>query len=116
MKVVNNSKALQGVNTVKGVVYLRPGEMKDVEFTEEGLKQAKRQSFLSVRGEKEARNAASKGTVETKTAEQVLAMADDEDVPFMSFKAAATKLLGNETPSEKDEIVLALMEAATKPE
>ncbi|WP_309086399.1 hypothetical protein [Chelativorans sp.] len=46
MKVTNISKALQGVNTSTGQVYIRPGETKDVEFTKEGEKQAKRLSFL----------------------------------------------------------------------
>lgn len=52
---------------------------------------------------------------DTKSVTEVLAMADDKDVPFMSFKAAASKLLGDKTPPKKDEIVLALMELATKP-
>lgn len=43
-----------------------------------------------------------------KTVEEVLAMADDKDVPFATFKSAATKLLGDKTPSKKDEIVDAL--------
>jgi hypothetical protein len=115
MKVVNNSKALQGVNTVKGVVYLRPGELRDVEFTEEGLKQAKRLSFLSIRGDKDAKAGPEEGQGQPKTPEEVIAMADNKDVPFMSFKAAAAKLLGEKTPSKKDEIVTALMELATQP-
>ena len=56
MKVVNNSKTLQGVNTVKGVVYLRPGELKDIEFTKEGLEQARRLPSLSLRGDKDAQS------------------------------------------------------------
>jgi Uncharacterized protein conserved in bacteria (DUF2184) len=58
MKVVNNSKALQGVNTSKGVVYLRPGELKDVDFTKEGLEQARRLPFLALRGDKDDKAAA----------------------------------------------------------
>jgi len=50
-----------------------------------------------------------------KTATEVLAMATNADVPFMTFKAAATKLLGDKTPSKKDEIISALEELATKP-
>jgi len=48
MKVTNNSKALQGVNTKSGPVYIAPGQTKDVELTEEGAKQAKRLKFLSL--------------------------------------------------------------------
>ena len=50
MKVTNNSKALQGVHTALGVVFILPGETKDVELTPEGHKGASRLSFLSVEG------------------------------------------------------------------
>jgi hypothetical protein len=50
MKVTNNSKALQGVHTSLGVVFIQPGETKDVELTPEGHKGASRLSFLSVEG------------------------------------------------------------------
>jgi len=50
MKVTNNSKALQGVHTAMGVVFIAPGETKDVELTPEGHKGVSRLSFLSVEG------------------------------------------------------------------
>ncbi|WP_018900415.1 hypothetical protein [Rhizobium sp. 2MFCol3.1] len=50
-----------------------------------------------------------------KTAAEVLAMASNPEVQFMTFKAAATKLLGDKTPAKKDEIVAALEELATQP-
>lgn len=50
-----------------------------------------------------------------KTALEVLAMANATDVPFMAFKAAASKLLGDKTPAKKDEIIAALEELATQP-
>jgi hypothetical protein len=50
-----------------------------------------------------------------KTALEVLAMASDPSVQFMSFKSAASKILGDKTPSKKDEIVAALEELATNP-
>lgn len=43
------------------------------------------------------------------TAAEALALADGN---FMSFKAAAKKVLGDETPSKKDEIILALTSKA----
>jgi hypothetical protein len=52
---------------------------------------------------------------EAKTALEVLAMANATDVPFMTFKSAATRLLGDKTPSKKDEIIAALEELATQP-
>ncbi|WKL27044.1 hypothetical protein Q1M63_23160 [Sinorhizobium meliloti] len=45
----------------------------------------------------------------------MLEMAKDQNVQFMSFKSAAKKLLGEKTPSTKDEIVAALEELATQP-
>ena len=50
MKVTNNSKALQGVHTTDGVVYILPGETKEVDLTSEGHKGASRLTFLSVEG------------------------------------------------------------------
>lgn len=44
----------------------------------------------------------------------VLAMAAD-GTPFMTFKSAAAKLLGDATPDKKAEIVAALEELATNP-
>lgn len=58
--------------------------------------------------------AASNDTVD-KTALEVLAMASDPSVQFLSFKSAASKLLGEKTPSKKDEIVALLEELATNP-
>ncbi len=52
---------------------------------------------------------------EAKSALEVLAMANATDVPFMSFKSAAAKLLGEKTPARKDEIIAALEELATQP-
>ncbi|RWF41602.1 MAG: hypothetical protein EOS46_27810 [Mesorhizobium sp.] len=47
----------------------------------------------------------------TKSAADVLAMANSN---FMSFKSAAKKLLGDETPENKADIVAALEDLATK--
>ncbi|KRD56489.1 hypothetical protein [Ensifer sp. Root278] len=51
----------------------------------------------------------------SKSVTEVLAMATDPNVQFMSFKAAAAKLLGDKTPAKKDEIIAALEDLATKP-
>lgn len=50
MNVTNSSKALQGVHTTDGVVYILPGETKEVDLTPEGHKGASRLTFLSVEG------------------------------------------------------------------
>lgn len=46
MKVTNISKAPQGVNAKSGRVFIRPGETRDVDLSETGLKQAKRLTKL----------------------------------------------------------------------
>ncbi len=69
---------------------------------------------LTVDGERSTK-AAADGSDQPKTAKDVLDMASDPSVQFMTFKAAATKLLGDKTPSKKDEIVAALEELATQP-
>lgn len=61
-------------------------------------------------GESSGKAAADDG--EPKTAVDVLKMASGH---FMTFKAAAKKLLGDKTPDSKAEIVAALEELATQP-
>jgi hypothetical protein len=50
-----------------------------------------------------------------KTPAEVLAMGSNSEVQFMTFKSAATKLLGDKTPSTKADILTALEELATQP-
>lgn len=47
-KITNNSKALQGVHTVSGVVYLKPGQSRDLELNDAALAQVKRLSFMDI--------------------------------------------------------------------
>lgn len=110
MKVTNTSKALQGVNTKSGRVFIRPGDSKDLELEGAGLKQAKRLKFLSFGGGGKGKKD-DEGD-DTKSAAEVLGMADGN---FMAFKSAASKLLGDATPSKKDEIIAALEDMATRP-
>lgn len=50
MKVTNNSKAMQGVHTTAGVVYILPGQTQDLDLTPEGHKGASRLAFMNVEG------------------------------------------------------------------
>lgn len=43
-----------------------------------------------------------------KSVDEVLAMAEDSNVQFMTFKAEATKILGDGAPSKKDDLIAAL--------
>lgn len=62
------------------------------------------------------RNAPAKqADVNEKSAADVLKMASDPAVEFMTFKAAARKVLGDATPSTKAEIIAALEDKATAP-
>lgn len=113
MKVTNNSKALQGVRSKGRAIYIQPGETRDVDLEGVDLEKAKRLRFLKIEGvSKAASNQDGDGP---KSALEVLEMAKDQNVQFMSFKSAAKKLLGEKTPSTKDEIVAALEELATQP-
>ncbi|MGH0280753.1 hypothetical protein [Sinorhizobium meliloti] len=113
MKVTNNSKALQGVRSKGRAVYIPAGETRDVDLEGVDFEKAKRLRFLKIEGvSKSASNQDGDGP---KSALEVLEMAKDQNVQFMSFKSAAKKLLGEKTPSTKDEIVAALEELATQP-
>jgi hypothetical protein len=113
MKITNNSKALQGVRSKGRAVYIQPGETRDVDLEGVDLEKAKRLRFLKIEGVSKA--AASQDGDSPKTALEVLEIAKDQNVQFMSFKSAAKKLLGDKTPGTKDEIVAALEELATQP-
>jgi hypothetical protein len=139
MKIANNAKGLQGVHTLnKGVVYLKPGQTRtDLEMDATAFARASALPFLIVEGEpvktasadtpaaKPAKSpkatkaskpkAESKASDEPKSAAEVLAMTKAEPFQFLAFKAEAKKVLGDETPATKDEIVKALEELATKP-
>ncbi|ASP70357.1 hypothetical protein CDO28_01475 [Sinorhizobium meliloti] len=113
MKVTNSSPALQGVRSKGRAVYINPGETRDVNLEGVDLDKAKRLPFLKIEGvSKPASNQDGDGP---KTALEVLEMAKDPNVQFMSFKAAAAKLLGDKTPAKKDDIIAALEELATQP-
>ncbi|WP_152045497.1 hypothetical protein [Aureimonas psammosilenae] len=50
MEVTNNSKALQGVNTVTGAVYLQPGETRDLDIPVGELAGLKSNALLGLGG------------------------------------------------------------------
>ncbi|MGV1869719.1 hypothetical protein [Agrobacterium rosae] len=80
---------------------------KDAEI--ERLKRNKPASSAKSEGDKSENNE------QGKTPAEVLAMASDPTVEFMTFKAAARKLLGDKTPSTKAEMIAALEDLATAP-
>ena len=50
MKVTNNSKAPQGVQTLRGVAFIKPGETRDLDLNEVQAKLAARLKFLEITG------------------------------------------------------------------
>ncbi len=51
MKVTNNSKAVQGVHTLHGVRYVKPGETKDLVLSKTNAARAGRLSFIELNGD-----------------------------------------------------------------
>src|SRR5690349_7672881 len=108
--ITNNSQALQGVHTKGGVVYIQPGKTVQVELADDEHEHVSGLSFLKVEGDapkaaakaekaaKPPKPAAAPVDDTPKTAAEVLAMAADKEVQFLTFRAAATKLLGDKTP------------------
>lgn len=75
MKITNNSEALQGINTVSGVIYIRPGETRDLDVNEVEAALLRRHSFLSVEVE---------GTIE-----QFTAPGDKEEIAALHGQVSA---------------------------
>lgn len=110
MKITNSDKGPRGVNTKDGPVLIDPGHSIDADLSEAELKVAKATGWFEFRKEASKKD---DGPGDIKSAAEVLALADGN---FMAFKSAASKLLGDKTPSSKAEIVAAIEELATKPE
>ncbi|MBX4889778.1 hypothetical protein [Rhizobium bangladeshense] len=111
MKVKNITNGPKGVNSVDGPVEIGPGQEVEVEMSDAEVASSKRMKWFEFSGS----TASASADDQPKTAAEVLEMAKDPNVQFMSFKSAATKLLGDKTPSKKDEIIAALEELATQP-
>jgi cell division protein FtsB len=50
MKITNISRASQGVHSTRGLVFIEPGETKDIEVAEDHVKRVKASAFLSLHG------------------------------------------------------------------
>ena len=113
VEVTNKSKALQGVYAQGKRLYLKPGETrKDLDMTEDELKRAKALKFLDVKSKPAASQSPAKKD-ETPddpppSIEEVLAMYENPEVHSSTSAAAAKKILGDATPTKKDEIIDAL--------
>ena len=84
MKVTNNAPGLQGVRTKKGVVYLKPGQTRDLEFDKDGLKRLRKLGFFTFGEQVEA---------EEPEEEEVEAEEDDsEELDLDALKAEADEL------------------------
>ncbi|MGV4796134.1 hypothetical protein [Rhizobium sp. F40D2] len=80
MKVTNNSKAPQGLHTVIGVRFVRPGETKELDLTEGQAKRISRLGFIDLEGD----------PVEDRAPSFAFTEADDKEgvyVPSAEFNA-----------------------------
>lgn len=119
MKITNISPGPRGIHTLAGSVILNPGQTIEADLSEVEHEGSKETGWFSFDGKADPLDhdgdGKKGGSLPNRTPQEVLAMAEDSSVQFMTFKAAAAKLLGDKTPAKKDEIVIALMELATNP-
>lgn len=111
LTIKNTSRAPQGVHCVDGLKFIEPGAAKTLDVLPAYVERVKALPFF----ETSFPEGTIEHTTETKTAADVLAMFSDKDVHFMTAKAEAAKLLGDDMPEKKADIVAALEELATKP-
>lgn len=111
MKITNTQAGPRGLNAKDGPVLVEPGQTVDVDMEVAELAVAKKTGWFEFSAAAKAHKA--HDADDAKSAAEVLALADGN---FMAFKSAASKLLGDATPSKKDEIIAALEELATNPE
>lgn len=116
------------IRITKGGIFGKDGEIAvgtEIDVKEEPKGWVGRYDVIS-KGDKEGKTAVVNPTKSTKkpdsgddeqpkTPAEVLAMGANSEVQFMTFKSAATKLLGDKTPSTKADILTALEELATQP-
>lgn len=65
MKVTNNSTAIQGLHTILGVRYVRPGESKELRLTERQAERVRRISSVELDGDPESDPDPVVGSLET---------------------------------------------------
>ena len=116
---VKNSGHLTKAFKVRGghttVAAGRSADVVDARELTEAQIEALAKDGVKVTAKADKAKADEKPADEPKTAAEVLAMATAEGVHFQTFAAEARKLLGDKTPSSKDDIVKALEELATAP-
>ena len=119
-EIKNTSRAPQGVHCVDGLKHIEPGQTRTLDVAETYMPRVDALPFLDVKWLEEAKPTKSEpddlDTTGPNTAAEVLAMFADKAVHFQTAKAEAAKLLGNDMPEKKADIIAALEELATKPE
>lgn len=97
----------RGVYDAKGEL-VKPGTVLDVKTKGDKVPGYLVNKGEVVGGKETAITNPAKDALPAKSVDEVLAMADDSNVQFMTFKSEASKILGDDTPSKKDEIIAAL--------
>ena len=117
MKVTNISAGPRGINTAAGPILLEPGESRDLDVPAAEAKVAKATGWFEMAGASASAPKQSGGSEDSaaKKAADLLAKEKAGGMHFKTFEAEAKDILGDATPSTKDEIVKALEGLATKP-
>jgi len=100
MKITNTQPGPRGLNAVGGAVLVEPGQTVDVELSPAEAIVARGTGWFAIADEPEA------PALIGLTPAELLAKVGD--LHFQTFKVEARKILGDETPETKDEIVAAL--------
>lgn len=114
LTLTNTQAGPRGFNAVAGPVLVEPGATAEAKVFEREREHIEATGWFDVSGDYEpdpgaaATSGGEKSAGEAKPVDDVLAMAEDPQVKFMTFKAEAGKLLGDATPATKAEIVAAL--------
>jgi len=117
MKVTNTSEGPRGINTAAGPVLLEPGETRDLDVSAAEAKIARATGWFEMAGAAATTPKQAAGAEDDagKKAADLLAKEKAGGMHFKTFEAEAKDILGDATPSTKDEIVKALEGLATKP-
>lgn len=103
MKITNTQQGPRGLNAIGGAVLVEPGQTVDVQLSPAEALVARGTGWFAI---EEVEPPAPKPEDTAMSPSDLLAKVDE--LHFQTFKAEARKILGDETPETKGEIVAAL--------
>lgn len=108
LSIKNVGKGPRGCRPLRGLVVLEPGAEIEAEFSDAEAASLARNGEFTVLGTA----APVSNETDTPAAQASALLAKVADMPFLSFKSAATKILGPDAPATKAELVAALLAKA----